>query len=91
MEGGVEAEHADEEDRDSLESKLIVRLHCKHGNFLTSRVYFASLSEGVNANSDGCLILHRRREDSQAASEYMRPSAPEHARFGQRVEAHHRG
>ena len=34
VEGGAEDQNAHEEDRDSLESKLIVRLHCKHGNSL---------------------------------------------------------
>lgn len=40
VEGGTEAENADDEDHDSLESKLIVRLHCKHGNFFTIRSPF---------------------------------------------------
>lgn len=30
----VTDEEVEQEDRDSLESKLIVRLHCKHGKYL---------------------------------------------------------
>ena len=32
VEGGTKSETADDEDKDSLESKLIVRLHCKYGD-----------------------------------------------------------
>lgn len=51
VEGNTTKEDAgDSEDQDSLESKLIVRLHCKHGNCLPYWVAYHRLLSFATSN-----------------------------------------
>ena len=62
IEGGAESE--DNEDQDSLESKLIVRLHCEHGNGLSPYLSTFDLSFQLVAE----VSIHRDRENSSLAA-----------------------
>lgn len=65
----VDSESGDtDEEEDGLESKLVIRMHCKHGG-----VYY-SLSWSPTSISD----LLRRGEDAQAPAAHNRVSSPVH-------------
>jgi len=61
----------DDEEHDSLESKLIVRLHCKHGEFRFVSLVLLSQSE----RSSGIIKTHRLL--LQTLTSLLSPGAPD--------------
>lgn len=76
MEGDAATQLADEgdENQDSLESKLIIQLYCKHGKYSPS---ILTIGRGLRKNRSRSGVVKTHRLQLQTATSLMAPGVPD--------------